>query len=170
MEYFIGTMIFIALTSYALETNSVPLAALCGFGAGAIGVFGLILTVAYFETGIWQLPSDVAERWMEYVLAGGLCGGSIGGGTALARRVPAFLRGAGGTISEIGDRVAQSQREREHAEKSVYDLIAHEIEEGRIDSSTWVRAIEKSEGNEERAKAEYIQLRRRDLLANRKFK
>jgi len=50
------------------------------------------------------------------------------------------------------------------ASESAYKQALHEIENGKMDKSTWARALADSEGDKNRSNAAYISLRVKHIL------
>ncbi|MCP1674469.1 hypothetical protein J2T57_001571 [Natronocella acetinitrilica] len=110
--------------------------------------------------------ADGALDWFEaagITLVAALSGFTLGFAVWLVASVPRWLRGGAQAIAVVADEGERRQHERAVQERDAYARIADEIDSGRLDRGTWVKAFERAKGDRQRAEAEYIRLRKRAM-------
>ena len=140
------------------------------FAAVAAGVFcivALAFGITWYDGGdIDQygretLPDEFVEELPFIAAYGGFLGFAIGaawiGAMAVLKRTP-------GVVSEVSEVAKQRAVQQDELEEAVYSAISEELETGNIDRASWIKAYERANGDKQRAKAEYIRLRKKKLL------
>jgi hypothetical protein len=111
------------------------------------------------------------DRASEKAIGGAVLGGAVAlifaltaAGRRMLRRLRAAVtnssRGAvGAPASGVANASLQAAHPRSHARDVLYIQAMDELDDGRRDKATWARALASSDGNQGKAKANYIMLR-----------
>ena len=140
-----------------------PAAGACG----ALVMVAIVFWVVWYDgdgtddLGRVELP-DWALEALPFVAAyGGAIGVAVGG---IWIAVIAAIKRTPSVVSEISQVARSRSAEQSDREDAVYSEISDELDSGRIDRATWLKAYERVNGDEQRARAEYIRLRKKKLL------
>ncbi|MCR4277564.1 MAG: multidrug resistance efflux transporter family protein [Candidatus Berkelbacteria bacterium] len=126
--------------------------------AGGVG-FGLFYGAGWTT---WQLTHSTTAAWVVGMPVGVVVGLLLfrrlmqSGGRSATEIISSAL----GTAKDVRDQV--TSRLDEH-DSHLYGKAEEELQSGSVDKGLWAHALVKSDGNEEKRKAEYLKLRAKQL-------
>ncbi|MCP1674467.1 hypothetical protein J2T57_001569 [Natronocella acetinitrilica] len=134
--------------------------------AGAAITYAMGLYMLWFDDGPHNLvrADDTGLVIGMMVLIGAFWGAVAGVCVWLIASIPGYFRKGTRALAVAADEGGRRAREDKAREASAYAQIADEIDSGRLERGTWVQAFERAGGDKARAEAEYIRLRKGQML------